>query len=110
LQDWDRIDARTTASELLASPSSITNEPSLWLAPTPGRPRTRDHEFRIHEGIVLCGELLWAEGDYPANSRTLSGRYELSWNQYTRLEGDGGEFRYLAVEIAPRAGAEARGY
>jgi hypothetical protein len=86
----------------------ITNEPSLWLAPTPGRPRTRDHEFRIHDGSILSGELLWAKGGYPANSRTLNGRYELSWNQYSRLEGDGGEFRFLAVEVAPRPSPETR--
>lgn len=103
--DLERLERFCHRSDQNGLALLITNEPSLWLAPTPGRPRTRDHEFRIHEGTVLAGELLWAEGAYPVNSRMLGGRYELSWNRYSRLEGDGGEFRYLAVEVAPRPNA-----
>lgn len=102
--DVERLERFCNRSDQNGLALLITNEPSLWLPSATRRPRTRDHEFRIHEGRVLSGELLWAKGDYPANTRTLIGRYELFWNLYTRLEGDGGEFRYLAVEVAPRPG------
>ncbi|MGW6966438.1 hypothetical protein ACWGET_20595 [Streptomyces zaomyceticus] len=78
----------------------ITNEASLW------RPRqralpTRDEEFRIHHGRELSGTLSWAGGSFPDNTRVLQGAYTLNWRPYTRLDGTSGEFRCLAVFVAP---------
>lgn len=79
----------------------LTNDASLWTPPGAGRGRTRDREFRIHEGRELVGTLLWAEGSYEANTCTLRGAYPLEWKPYSELDGTGGEFRYLAVWVSP---------
>ncbi|MFF7274329.1 hypothetical protein [Streptomyces griseorubiginosus] len=83
----------------------LSNEPSLWTPPNSGRRRTRDHDFRIHQGRELAGTLLWAEGSYQPNTCTLRGAYPLAWETYSAQSGAGGEFRYLAVYV----GSAARG-
>jgi hypothetical protein len=80
----------------------VTNEKALWSPPKPGNKPTRDHDFRIHEGRTLAGELLWANGDYKDNARTLLGTYTLNWQPYSQQEGYRGEFQYLAVFTEPR--------
>lgn len=76
----------------------VTNERSLWAVPPPhANQKTRDHDFRIHEGRTLAGELLWADGNYKRNARTLRGKYRLSWQPYSQQKGRRGEFQYLAV-------------
>ncbi|MET7943052.1 hypothetical protein [Streptomyces sp. NPDC005302] len=79
----------------------LTNDASLWTPPGSGRGRTRDHEFRIHQGRELTGRLLWAEGAYEPNTCTLRGSYRLDWETYSELGGAGGEFRYLIVPVSP---------
>ncbi|MET9410106.1 hypothetical protein ABZX90_30730 [Streptomyces sp. NPDC002935] len=79
----------------------VTNEASLWNPQPPGRARTRDDEFRIHQGRTLTGTLLWAEGTYAPNTRVLRGEYPLAWRSYAQLGGVGGEFRCLAVFVNP---------
>ncbi|MET8983491.1 hypothetical protein ABZX85_48830 [Streptomyces sp. NPDC004539] len=77
----------------------VTNEASLWTPPSPGRKATRDQDFRIHQGRRLEGTLLWADGEYAANTCKLGGIYDLEWKPYSELGGAGGEFRYLAVPV-----------
>ncbi|MGW1215410.1 hypothetical protein ACWD5F_37855 [Streptomyces sp. NPDC002499] len=77
----------------------LTNEASLWTPPGAGRGRTRDHDFRIHDGRELAGTLLWAEGTYEPNTCILRGTYPLKWETYSEQGGAGGEFRYLAVFV-----------
>lgn len=80
----------------------ITNEGSLWTPPpSQAMRKPRDHNFRIHDGRTLAGELLWAQGDYKPNARTLQGTYPLNWQPYSKQEGLRGEFQYLAVFIEP---------
>ncbi|MER5476426.1 hypothetical protein ABT026_05525 [Streptomyces sp. NPDC002734] len=79
----------------------ITNEPALWLPQPEGRPRTRDHEFRLHDGRTLAGTLRWAEGGYAPNTRVLRGVHPLTWRSYAQLGGPGGDFRCLAVLVDP---------
>jgi hypothetical protein len=76
----------------------LTNARALW-SPVLHDRRTRDHEFRIHEGQVLSGTLRWADGGYAANERTLVGEYSLGWRDYRELAGSNGMFRWLAVEV-----------
>lgn len=77
----------------------ITNAASLWTPPEPGRNKTRDHDFRIHQGRTLEGTLLWAKGSYTPNTRVLRGTYPLDWQPYSAQPGTGGEFRYLAAFV-----------
>lgn len=77
----------------------ITNAVGLWMPPKQGG--TRDHEFRLHEGRTLTGQLHWGGGDYEPNTRTLRGTYPLNWQPYSLQGGPRGEFRYLAVSVAP---------
>ncbi|MFE5484645.1 hypothetical protein [Streptomyces sp. NPDC056527] len=77
----------------------LTNDRALWTPPKDGARRTRDADFRIHEGRTLTGELLWGEGDYAPNTRTLQDTYRLSWEDYSRQEGPRGEFRYMATWV-----------
>ncbi len=84
----------------------ITNEAALW-RPRQRRMPTRDEEFRIHQGRELSGTLLWAGGSFPGNTRVLRGDYVLAWRPYTQQVGPNGEFRCLAVFIAPKP-AEAQ--
>lgn len=81
----------------------VTNEASLWRPQAPGRARTRDEQFRIHDGRTLNGTLLWADGTYAPNTAVLRGVYPLAWRPYTELKGVGGEFRCLAVLVGPAA-------
>ncbi|WP_369133602.1 hypothetical protein [Modestobacter sp. I12A-02662] len=78
----------------------LSNAQGLWLPPKVV-PRTRDREFRIHEGAILSGTLRWGGGDYPNNARNLSGSYPMAWQPYSNLPGTRGEFRWVAAEIAP---------
>lgn len=82
----------------------MTNAPTLWTPPSSTARRTRDHEFRIHDGRTLAGTLLWAEGTYKPATRTLRGMYRLGWQPYSRLTGPGGEFRVLAVHVKSPSG------
>ncbi|WP_328861282.1 hypothetical protein [Streptomyces sp. NBC_00306] len=79
----------------------ITNERALWASPPPGARKTRDEDFRIHDGRTLAGEFLWAEGDDEPHTRILRGAYPLTWEPYSQQEGVRGEFRYLAVPVEP---------
>jgi hypothetical protein len=79
----------------------LTNEPSLWTPPRLRSSRTRDHDFRIHQGRELGGTLLWAEGAYEPNTCRLRDVYPLDWKPYSEQDGAGGEFRYLAVLVSP---------
>ncbi|WP_455357093.1 hypothetical protein [Streptomyces sp. SYSU K217416] len=79
----------------------VTNEAYLWRPQPPGRARTRDDDFRIHDGRTLSGTLLWAAGTYTPNTCVLRGVYPLVWHPYAELGGSGGEFRYLAVFVYP---------
>lgn len=76
----------------------LTNDASLWKEPRSVR-LTRDHAFRIHEGVELFGTLEWAGGAYPPNTRHLAGRYRISWQDYWNLDGPNGKFRWLLVQV-----------
>ncbi|MCC8340486.1 hypothetical protein LMJ38_31755 [Streptomyces sp. R1] len=105
VRDIARLERFCGQSEQDGLALMLTNEPSLWTPPPPGRRRTRDHEFRIHEGRELAGTLRWAEGAYEPNTCTLTGAYPLAWEAYSGQGGPGGEFRWLAVYVNQRGAA-----
>jgi hypothetical protein len=77
----------------------LSNDPGPWTEST--KP-TRDRDFRLHDGRLLQGTLLWADGDYVDNARELRGSYTVRWRDYRRLDNTGGgTLRYLALEVAP---------
>lgn len=86
----------------------LTNDPSLWSPPRTRRV-TRHDAFRVHEERILAGTLLWGGGDFPDNTRTLTGRYELAWSDYSDAGGPYGTFRFLVVETRPQPAGEAGG-
>lgn len=75
----------------------LTNARALWAPRKPGDKLTRDHDFRIHEGRTLAGQLRWARGTHKGNARSLRGVYPLRWQPFSQQEGLTGEFRYLAA-------------
>ncbi|QLQ36251.2 hypothetical protein [Micromonospora robiginosa] len=81
----------------------LTNDHALWRAPATDQP-TRDREFRLHNGRRLTGALRWGvDGRYfLPNERHLTGDYRLDWQDFTRLPGRHGQFRWLAVPVAGR--------
>ncbi|MDN5896163.1 MAG: hypothetical protein L0H93_19335, partial [Nocardioides sp.] len=83
LERWSQTDGGT------AFVIFLTNEEAYWAAPTRRLP-TNDAAFRIHEGVELAGELRWANNSYPANTRTLRGRFPMRWSEYSDLCGYGG--------------------
>lgn len=96
--DIARLERFASRPEISGLAIVVTNDASLWSPPRSQR-RTRDVDFRIHEGRILKGKLLWGGGDYPANTRDLSGEYKLRWSDYSVLTGSKGRFRSLAVDI-----------
>ncbi|MFE6840530.1 hypothetical protein ACFVFI_37650 [Streptomyces sp. NPDC057705] len=100
LRDVERLERFCDREDQNGLALLITNEASLW-RPRQRKTPTRDEEFRIHQDRELSGTLLWAEGSFPDNTRVLRGAYTLAWRPYTQLDGAGGEFRCLAVFIAP---------
>ncbi|MDG4823281.1 hypothetical protein O7635_15600 [Asanoa sp. WMMD1127] len=76
----------------------LTNARAMWNLPAGDR-RTRDRNFRIHEGRTLTGTLVWGEGDFPSNNRSLRGTYPIVWQPYSQLGGRNGDFRWLAIPI-----------
>lgn len=79
----------------------LTNESNLWREPSPTRKRTRDHEYRIHQGAELTGTLKWADGLYPSNARTLIGSHLIQWQPFSVLPGQNGEFNWTVAGCSP---------
>ncbi|MFG2950474.1 hypothetical protein [Streptomyces adustus] len=103
VRDVERLERFCNRADQNGLALLVTNEASLWNPQPPVRARTRDDEFRIHEGRILRGTLLWAEGAYAPNTRVLRGEYPLMWRRYSQLGGSGGEFCYLAVLVQPKS-------
>lgn len=87
----------------------ISNDPSYWRAPSHGR-ATNAAAFRLHDGLVLSGSRAWGPNTGAgtmAGGRTapvdLRGTYSLAWQDYAKLPGPRGVFRYLAVSVPPES-------
>ena len=86
----------------------LTNNAGYWKA---GRPGTADADFRMQEGRVASGRLVWAGHASAGTMKNrelpvhLAGRYEARWADYPDLQRPWGRFRYMLVEVSPRAPA-----
>lgn len=81
----------------------LTNDHLYWKE---GRKGTFDEAFRIHEGRTLKCTMAWSKRASKGTTKkreqplSLSGSYELHWEDYREHPGKNGAFRYLAVEVA----------
>lgn len=82
----------------------LTNCPLLWTA-NRGWEKRNDVNFRIHEGRILGGELVWLQDGQPYTGLEpvrLRGIYGMNWHDYSNFPNEqGGRFRYLAVSVKP---------
>ncbi|MFC7375150.1 hypothetical protein ACFQRD_07715 [Brachybacterium sp. GCM10030268] len=98
LERWTELNGGTAFVILL------TNDHLYWEPPGGGKP-PNDAAFRVHEGVTLAGELRWTNYEYPANTRSLRGRFPMQWRQYSDLSeyGDGqrkgNQLRYVVAAI-----------
>lgn len=88
----------------------LTNDPTYWQGSK--NTGTLDAAFRLHEGRTIEGSLRWAVETSPGTMRnrecpvTLQGVYEMKWRHFSRPYTDKyGEFRYLALHVAPSSNA-----
>jgi hypothetical protein len=82
---------------------ALTNDPSYWQGGN--RQDVADAAFRLGEGREVAGALAWAAHTGAGTMRgresaiELTGRYELRWRDFSRLEGGRyGSFLYLIVQ------------
>lgn len=82
----------------------LTNCPLLWDA-NRGWEKRNDVNFRIHEGRILGGELVWLQNGQPyagLEPVRLRGTYGMIWHEYSNFPNEQrGRFRYLAVSVEP---------
>lgn len=76
----------------------LTNYSGLWTASTRSK-STRDLAFRIHDGALLAGRLVWGTGDFPANDKQLQGQYRVYWHDYSIFDGRQGRFRWVGLQV-----------
>jgi hypothetical protein len=87
----------------------LSNDPAYW------RERRRagaaDSAFDISHLRQLTGALRWGSTAGPGTTKgreailDIKGNYALSWQDYSKVEGNGGEFRYLWIAVADPAPA-----
>ena len=82
----------------------LSNDSLYWRAPTHAGATNAD-AFRLHDGALLSGTRAWGPHTGAGSSRgreaplVLAGAYRLTWREYFRLPGPGGEFRALVVPV-----------
>ncbi|WP_206673644.1 hypothetical protein [Pseudactinotalea terrae] len=108
VSDVSRLEALTAARSCQGVALMMSNEPRLWQPPGPRARARNDRAFGIHEGASLSGELRWGNG-YAANTRTLRGRYDAVWRDFSAPDPGvpGGTLRWLALAVGPAAGGTA---
>ncbi len=107
LNDVQRLENAWTDREDCKSGLAIflTNDPTYWQPSK--RDNTQDAEFRLHEGRTIRGGLGWAAETSPGTKKgretplNLQDEYEMKWRHYSTVHGRHGEFRYLALVVAP---------
>lgn len=87
----------------VAASIMLTNDSSYW---TPPRSKEQiDVAFRIHEGRVFTGTLVWAVSAAPGTTAgrpgplLLRSEHLLHWNEYSDVGGPFGTFKYLLVDL-----------
>lgn len=82
----------------------LSNDPAYWQ--TRKRTRTADAAFDLAHLRELTGPLHWGETAGPGTRKgreaalDIRGNYALSWQDYSKADGNGGIFRYLWIPVA----------
>ena len=95
--DIARLERFGTSTDQNGLAILLTNDKALWTQPPTRRTPPRDADFRIHQDRTLSGTLHWGGGDYPANTRHLTGTYNCDWQRYSTPEQNCA-FQHLLVE------------
>ena len=99
LQDIERMESFLERNpKAQASVIVVTNRDIYWRGSEKG---TVDEEFDIREGIIVTGMKNWKKGSSnrkrgPVN---IQGRYKMEWQDYSKVTGKSGLFRYLHVPV-----------
>lgn len=80
----------------------LTNEGHYWRGVKKADGSAID--FSLKHGRVIHGRLSWSEKTASFTQRgrgsfSLHNKYELSWKDFSKLDGPGGEFRYLLLAV-----------
>lgn len=94
------LEAHPTAS---AAVLALTNDPTYWRGPR--GLSTCDAAFALRKGRVVTGAPDWAPHTGAGTKRgreaaiNLKGQYQITWADYSRIDGPFGEFRYLYLPV-----------
>lgn len=98
IEDIQEIENRTIQAAVI----TLTNDPDLWngLKTQKGT----GAEFDIREGKIVSRTLKWAPHTSAKTKRAyprirLFGRYTMEWQNYSRVDGSNGIFRYLHIPV-----------
>ncbi|OGM93989.1 hypothetical protein A2524_01705 [Candidatus Wolfebacteria bacterium RIFOXYD12_FULL_48_21] len=78
----------------------LTNDRAYW---SESYRMTVDKDFRVHEGRILQGRLVWdqraSEGTRKGRNKELHlrGTYECNWNDFSNIDSE--SFRYLLIKV-----------
>jgi hypothetical protein len=103
-KDVARMEAYADSTGCGAGVLVLTNDPSYWQERR--RPDTVDAAFNLSHLRELTGPLAWHELAKPGTTKNrepaleIKGRYALTWQDYIRIDGKAGLFRYLWIPIA----------
>ena len=77
----------------------LTNHDTYWKGSAAD---TADAEFDIREGRIVTGDLNWAQWAdkwKPTPAVNLRGSYIMQWQDYSRINGKHGLFRFLHIPV-----------
>ena len=106
-KDVTRMEAYAERTGYGAGVLVLTNDPGYWHPR--GREDTIDAAFNLSHLRELTGSLAWSALAKPGTTRNretaleIRGRYALSWQDYSDLDGSAGRFRYLWIPVLPPA-------
>lgn len=105
-KDLERLERFVSAGVADAGCLVVLTNDSLYWRP-PARPGAGYDAFRIFHGRTVSGALEWGDRAGPGTRRgrenvlELSGRYNLEWQDYSRLETTkNGRFRALVADVS----------
>lgn len=95
---------------VLASVIVLSNDPAYWTGPRSDK--TCDAAFALREGRQARGNLDWLEKTRAGTKQgrekpiKLVGSYEMRWEDYSRIDGRFGRFRFLHIDVGDMAAGE----